>query len=253
MIVPLALFTRLAGTCAPEVAPGTLAALAAVESRFDTHAIYDNTAHAALHPKDRAEAIALARQAIAADHSVDLGLMQINSRNLMPLNLSVADAFEPCPNLRAAAALLVKDYDGGRTPAEEQAALRAALSRYNTGTTRGGFANGYVAKVVSAAKRVVPEIDPSAAAATNPQAITPKDWNVFPDSPGPGRLQRPPLDRLAATTKPPSQPGVTKPAAPAWNVFPQSVGPDRLVARPPVMLTGHFASATRTANEEPDE
>lgn len=253
MIVPLALFTRLAGTCAPEVAPGTLAALAAVESRFDTLAIYDNTAHVAWHPEDRAKAVTLARQAIAAGHSVDLGLMQINSRNLAPLNLSVAEAFEPCPSLRAGAALLAKDYAGGKTPAEEQAALRAALSRYNTGTARGGFANGYVVRVVGAAKRVVPEIDPGAAAATKPQATVPKDWNVFPDSPGPGRLQRPPLDRLAATTKSPSQPGVTKPAAPAWNVFPHSVGPDQLGTRSPVMLTGHSASATRTASEGPDE
>ncbi|MGH7085701.1 MAG: transglycosylase SLT domain-containing protein, partial [Acetobacteraceae bacterium] len=89
MIVPLALFTQLAGTCAPEVAPGTLAALAAVESRFNTLAIYDNTTHAALHPKDRAEAVTLARQAISAGHSVDLGLMQINSRNLGLLHLSI--------------------------------------------------------------------------------------------------------------------------------------------------------------------
>lgn len=256
MIVPLALFTRLAGACAPEVAPGTLAALAAVESRFDTLAIYDNTAHAALHPKDQAEAVTLARQAIAAGHSVDLGIMQINSRNLAPLHLSVTDAFEPCPSLRAGAALLAKDYEGGKTPAEEQAALRAAFSRYNTGTARGGFANGYVAQVISAAKQVVPEIDPGAAAATKPQAAAvPKDWNVFPNSPGPGRLGPQPAYRAVGATKPaaPMRPGVAKHAAPAWNVFAQSVGPDRLMARPPVMLTGHFASAARTASEEPDE
>ncbi|MGH7117709.1 MAG: lytic transglycosylase domain-containing protein [Acetobacteraceae bacterium] len=256
MIVPLALFTRLAGACAPEVAPGTLAALAAVESRFDTLAIYDNTAHAALRPKDEAQAIALARQAVAAGHSIDLGLMQINSRNLGPLHLSIPQAFEPCPSLSAGAALLAKDYEGGKTPAEEQAALRAALSRYNTGTAREGFANGYVAQVVNAAKRVVPEIDPGAAAATKPPPIAvPKDWNVFPDSPGPGHLRPQLTDRAAGTGKAAAtaQQRVPKSAAPTWNVFPQSVGPDRLIARSPVMLTGHFASADRTASEEPDE
>jgi len=249
MIVSLALFTRLAGACAPEVAPGTLAALAAVESRFNTLAIYDNTTHEVLLPRDQPEAVAVAQRAIAAGDSVDLGLMQINSRNLAPLHLSVSGAFEPCPSLHAGAALLAKDYDGGRTPAEEQAALRAALSRYNTGTARGGFANGYVAQVISAAKRVVPEIDPGAATS----AQVPEDWNVFPDSPGPGHLRRPRADRTTAPRAQRAQRLVGISAAPEWNVFPHSVGPDQLSARSPVMLTGHLSSLAETRGEDPNE
>ncbi|MGH7119885.1 MAG: lytic transglycosylase domain-containing protein [Acetobacteraceae bacterium] len=257
VIVPLALFTQLAGTCAPEVAPGTLAALAAVESHFDTLAVHDNATHAALWPKDEVAAVNLAQKAIAAGHSVDLGLMQINSRNLGPLHLSVAEAFEPCASLRAGAALLVKDYAGGGTPAARQAALRAALSRYNTGTAHEGFANGYVAEVVSAAKRVVPEIDPGAgaAAAKLPPAAVPKDWNVFPDSPGPGHLRWQLMHRAAGTGKAPApaQQRVMKSSVPAWNVFPRSAGPDRLAVRSPVTLTGHLASSAATASEGSDD
>jgi len=192
MITSLALLTQLAGVCAPQDGPGTLAAIAFVESHFNTLAIHDNTTGKALWPNDPAEAIALARRAISAGHSIDLGLMQINSRNLASLHLSVPAAFDPCLNLRAGAALLASDYGGGKTPAEEQAALRAALLRYNTGTAQGSVAGGYVAQVVGAAKRVVPEIDPSATQPPHsPPAATPKDWNVFPDSPGPGRLAQP--------------------------------------------------------------
>ena len=194
VITSLALFTQLAGACAPRVAPGTLAAIAATESRFDPLAIYDNTTHSAWWPKRQTAAVALAHRLIGAGDSVDLGLMQINSANLAALHLTVQDAFDPCANLHAGAALLVKDYDGGRTQAEEQAALRTALSRYNSGTQGGGFTNGYVARVVGAARQVVPEIDPDAPRAMKPTAdATPHDWNVFPDSPGPGRLARPVL------------------------------------------------------------
>ena len=43
MILPAALVAQLALSCAPEAAPGTLAAVAAAESGFDPLAIYDNT------------------------------------------------------------------------------------------------------------------------------------------------------------------------------------------------------------------
>jgi len=191
MIASLAFLTQLTAACAPQVAPGTLAALADIESRFNTLAINDNTTHKVLWPKRPAEAIAWARQAIAAGHSIDLGLMQINSGNLASLHLSIPEAFDPCMNLRAGAVLLASDYAGGKTPSEQQAALRTALLRYNTGTAQGSAAQGYVARVLNAAKRVVPEIDPGATELPQqPPAMTPKDWNVFPNSPGPGRLKQ---------------------------------------------------------------
>ncbi|MEI9891358.1 MAG: hypothetical protein WDN45_13185 [Caulobacteraceae bacterium] len=40
----------------------------------------------------------------------------------------------------------------------EQAALKTALSYYNTGHPARGFTNGYVAKVANAADRIVPAI-----------------------------------------------------------------------------------------------
>ena len=125
MILPLAVLTQLAVACAPQVAPQTLAAVAQTESQLDPLAIGDNTAHRSYRPRDKAEAVELARQLMAEGHDLDLGLMQINQGNLGWLGVALEDAFEPCASLWAGATMLT------------------ALSRYNTGSPGGGFANGY--------------------------------------------------------------------------------------------------------------
>lgn len=151
---------RLAQRCAPTVAPTTLAAIAITESGFNPLSIHDNTLGASDYPSTAAEAVSLATTLIAAGRSVDLGLMQINSANLRALGLTPEAAFDPCQSLTAGAAILQADYAGGATHAGQQAALRIAFSRYNTGTPLRGFANGYVRRVEAAARQVVPAIDP---------------------------------------------------------------------------------------------
>lgn len=224
MILPLAVVAQLAGSCAPKAAPGTLAAVAASESGFDPFAVYDNSTAQSWRPRSRAEAIDLAGALIGAGHVVDLGLMQINSNNLARLRLTVSAAFDPCASLNAGAQVLTEDYspaqprEGLVTHAVQQAALRVALSRYNTGLPEAGFRNGYVRRVIAAAARVVPEIDPGAVTvAPSKDADLPggTHWAVFGANP--------------------SQPaGNTA----SWNIFPQSVGPDRLQLPPPPAAAG---------------
>jgi type IV secretion system protein VirB1 len=152
-------FTRLARRCAPLAAPSTLASIARVESGFDPLMISDNNSKQSFAPNSVAEAARLATQLIAAGHSVDVGLMQINSSNFARAGLTVPAAFDPCRSLAAGAAILAAGYAGGVTHSSQQAALRIALSRYNTGDAQRGFTNGYVARVERAAQRVVPAID----------------------------------------------------------------------------------------------
>src|SRR3546814_10271660 len=98
MIVSLAVALDLAQQCAPSVAPATILAIAHAESSFDTLAINVNNRpqHLKLRPAtDPAAAARLARRWIAAGSSVDLGLGQINSKNLGWLGLSVEDTFTP--------------------------------------------------------------------------------------------------------------------------------------------------------------
>lgn len=133
-------------TCAPAVDPTTLLAVIAVESDGDPLAVNINRGPR-VRPTTVEAAVGIAEAAIAAGYSVDLGLMQVNSRNLDLLGTTVARMFDPCANVRAGAALLMDAYAAAaRAYGEGQPALRAALSAYNTGDFSRGFANGYVAR-----------------------------------------------------------------------------------------------------------
>ena len=114
--------------CAPSVDPHMIVAIGQHESGLDPLTIHDNTTGLVLHGEGVANT---ARQLIAAGHSVDLGMMQINSMNLGLLGLSVSDAFTACRSVEAAAKLL------------------ALFSRYNTGSLQRGIANGYATKVLA--------------------------------------------------------------------------------------------------------
>lgn len=190
-MIDLALFLQLTTACAPRVAPETLAAVARTESKFNELSINDNTTRQVIATASRDEAVAAATKAIGQGHSVDLGLMQVNSGNLSSLGLSVADAFDPCRSLAAAETLLVQGYAPGTQAPDQQTALFRALSRYNTGDPAKGFANGYVARVQASAEIVVPAIRlrgeaprpepipspaPQAGASSAP---SPPSWDVY--------------------------------------------------------------------------
>lgn len=160
--MPLALATllALAQACAPDVAPETLLSVARAESGFDPLVIGVNSRpHQTLHPSGAAEAARVATALLAQGRNLDLGLTQINGRNLPRLGLSVSDAFDPCRNLAAGARILSENYAAvRRSPVQPQTALKAALSVYNTGHPERGIRNGYVGRVYQAAARVVPAI-----------------------------------------------------------------------------------------------
>ena len=156
--MPLALLLQLASACAPSVAPETMAAIARTESGFEALAIGDNSTGRSYLPASLDDAIALATGLRTQGHSIDLGLMQINSANLAGLGLSIGDAFDACRSLGAGSRILVDAFSGGATPDEAQAALRVALSRYNTGNAQRGFLNGYVHRVEASAQYLVPAL-----------------------------------------------------------------------------------------------
>jgi len=144
-------FVALSQQCAPGVAPQTMAALIKTESRFKPLAIGINGGARLLRqPASKVEAVATATWLISRGYNIDLGLGQINSTNLARYGLSVDDAFDPCTNLAASAAILTASYKLARSKGHaEQPALYAALSAYNTGSLYRGFGNGYVQRVVN--------------------------------------------------------------------------------------------------------
>ena len=159
MILSLAVFTQLAAGCAPMVHVDTLAAIARTESGFHSGAINDNTGKRSYMPRTKNEAIALATELVTVkNHAVDLGLMQVNSKNLAGLGMTVTDAFDPCKSINAGARVLQTTFTPPAPGQDTQLALLQAISRYNTGNPTRGFTNGYVDKVIASAEKIVPAI-----------------------------------------------------------------------------------------------
>lgn len=153
-------FNALAAECAPWVAPQTMAAIVKTESQFKPFAININGgAKLERQPATKEEATVTAKWLISNNYNIDLGLGQVNSKNLTKTNLSVDDAFDPCKNLAAAATILQWNYESAsKSFPSEQAALHAAISAYNTGSFTKGLSNGYVQKVINNAQAFQPVV-----------------------------------------------------------------------------------------------
>ncbi len=141
--------------CAPLVNPITLSAVVMQESGGNPLVIHDNTTGQTYRPTSSREAVSLARAMIAQGHSVDLGLGQINSRNLSWLGLDLPAVFDACRNLTATQTVLLDGWkrSGGN--------LRKTLSAYNTGKPDSAAGATYAARVYSGAGVVIPAIPES--------------------------------------------------------------------------------------------
>lgn len=191
----------LAAQCAPNVAPQTVAAIVQTESAGNPIALNVNGSRQPARQRNIADATATARRYIAAGYSVDLGLGQINSRNMRWLDLTWETVFDPCANIAALGRVLSANYRAVAEGRHPQNALRLALSMYNTGSPSRGFRNGYVAKVVGNA------------GTTDAAAPAPTDGS------------QPVLDAtearsvIASENEPaPAEEPIDRPP-PAWNVF----------------------------------
>ena len=165
----------LASQCAPAVAPQTVLALVQTESSGEPFALNVNGGRQPARQSNAADAAATAQRFVALGYSVDLGLGQINSRNMRWLGLTWETVFDPCTNIAALGQLLTSNYNAARPGRDPQSALRVALSMYNTGSQTRGFRNGYVAKVVgnAGAADVAPQYAAALpVAATVPPATT---------------------------------------------------------------------------------
>ena len=211
MATSVAAIFALASQCAPNVAPQTVVAIVQTESHGRQFALNVNGGSQPPKQSDAASAAATARRYIAAGYSVDLGLGQINSRNMRWLGLSWETVFDPCTNIAALGRVLTQNYSAAIAGRDPQAALRVALSLYNTGSASRGFRNGYVAKVVSNAGIAAPMI-----------AQSPAPSGSSPDA----RLQFVAENVGAALT-----PVAVRSAPPAWNLFERAARDQQAVNR----------------------
>ena len=150
MAYSAAAIIALASQCAPNVSPQTVLAIVQTESRGRPFALNVNGGSQPRAPTSSTNATATAQRYIAAGYSVDLGLGQINSRNMRWLGLTWETVFDPCTNIAALGRVLTQNYNTAIAGRDPQTALRVALSLYNTGSSSRGFRNGYVAKATGA-------------------------------------------------------------------------------------------------------
>ncbi|WP_368518727.1 lytic transglycosylase domain-containing protein [Rhizobium sp.] len=150
-------FTDLAQTCAPAIAIETLAAVVSLESQFQPFDIRVRGS-SSLHeqPKNKAEAVETAAVLMAEHKDVQLGLGGIGIAELRRFDLSIADAFDPCLNLKATATLLDGYYRlAVRAGATFQQAERVMLqSYYGRSDPSVGKMAQYDDEVQSEAKRL---------------------------------------------------------------------------------------------------
>ena len=167
--------------CAPGVDPVTMAAVVMQESGGRPWVIHNNTTRKSATFESKAAAVAAAVAAVGRGESVDMGLVQINSKNLPALGLSVAQVFDPCTNIAAGASILTAGY-------VRTGSLPSALSIYNTGRSDSKVGVTYTQKVFAHAGVKVPRIPGGQLAtlpamptfATNPAALPPMRLVVAP-------------------------------------------------------------------------
>lgn len=153
MIYTVAALTALAQQCAPGVATEALVPLLVAESEGNPLAINVNKGPR-VNAANLADAVALVKHYVAAGHSVDIGLGQINSRNLTRLGTTIEQTFDPCTNLGLASRVLQEGYAQASQHYTGLDAISVTYSLYNTGSMSRGFRNGYVKRVWAAAARV---------------------------------------------------------------------------------------------------
>jgi type IV secretion system protein VirB1 len=137
--------------CAPAVDPVTMAAIVKQESGGQPWVVNNNTTRKSMAFASKAVAVAAAVAAVGRGESVDMGLAQINSKNLPALGLTVEQVFDPCTNIAAGANILAASY--GRA-----GSLGGALSIYNTGRSDSKIGVAYAQKVFQQAGVKVPGI-----------------------------------------------------------------------------------------------
>ena len=146
-------FMALVMACAPLVDPGTARALVDVESAFNPNAIGVVGGALERQPRSKAQALATTRTLHEHGWNFSIGLAQINVRNLRRLNLTIDAAFDPCSNLVAMQSILEDCFErASHNEKNPQRSLRKALSCYYSGNFVTGFREGYVNRVVKAAK-----------------------------------------------------------------------------------------------------
>jgi len=141
-------------SCSIKVAQNTMKAIIKTESNGNYLAIGLNTKkHQHIKPSDLNSAIVMVNFLEKNNYNFDIGLTQVNIKNVHKLGYMAKDMLNPCLNVYIGGEILHNYYIKAlNNSTNETEALYKALSAYNTGNFSAGIANGYVAKVIKNAE-----------------------------------------------------------------------------------------------------
>jgi len=121
--------------CAPHIAPITMQAIVKTESNGNPLAIGINHGYRLKYPaRNNAEASKWVQYLERHNYNFDVGLGQVNIKNIHKYGYTATEALDPCTNLKLASLILSKNYANAKNGSKSTTeALRKALSAYNTG------------------------------------------------------------------------------------------------------------------------
>ncbi|MFM2344015.1 MAG: hypothetical protein RLZZ210_624 [Pseudomonadota bacterium] len=100
-------------------------------------------------PKTLAQAKYMATWLYKNGYAFDAGIAQINSTNFARFGVNPDDMFDPCVNIKIAGKILKEFYLRAKQNInDDQLALHAAISGYNSGKFNSTLGRQYVAKVM---------------------------------------------------------------------------------------------------------
>ncbi|MBY0379095.1 MAG: lytic transglycosylase domain-containing protein [Burkholderiales bacterium] len=135
--------------CAPNVAVSTMQAIIKTESKGNPLAININKGFKLkFQPKNLEQAKSWVNYLEKHGYNFDVGIAQVNIKNLHKYGYGAVNGLDVCINLKIASSILQNNYNSALIVSNSSnEALQKAISAYNTGNYHSGFSNGYVRKV----------------------------------------------------------------------------------------------------------
>lgn len=101
-------------------------------------------------PKNLGEAKYIANWLYANGYKYDAGIAQVNSSNFARFGVTPDDMLDICKNLNIASKILMEFYiNAKRIYKDDQLALQAAISGYNSGKYNSSAGRQYVSKIMN--------------------------------------------------------------------------------------------------------
>lgn len=151
MIIDGIILDKIIVKCSIGVALSTMRAIIKTESRGNPFAIGINgRLYLKYQPKNYRQAYVWLEYLEKYHYNIDIGIAQINIKNVHKYGYKAVDMLDPCANIKLANIILLKSFKKLKQDnIPDNKALFMTISAYNTGSYQLGFQNGYVKRVLT--------------------------------------------------------------------------------------------------------